>query len=149
MAVTKSWSLCLLILEETKKRCKVYKGKMDLVDWWSSVFWHSCKNRWISHFGFLLSAYFGCFIFSAGPMSLLPMFCATSLRSGNMEQCLTCSHQIPWKRYIIIAYGQETRASADATTFATALHVLGTAGQWRRCLEILQQMQVGVVGIPG
>eukprot|EP00435_Cladocopium_sp_Y103_P040081 s2868_g10.t2 len=35
----------------------------------------------------------------------------------------------------------ETIAFADATTFATALHVLGTAGQWRRCLEILQQMQ--------
>lgn len=36
---------------------------------------------------------------------------------------------------------RETIAFADATTFATALHVLGTAGQWRRCLEILQQMQ--------
>ena len=50
------------------------------------------------------------------------------------------------------AYGQETIASADATTFATALHVLGTAQQWRRCLEILQQMQVGtvvVIAIPG
>ena len=143
MAVTKSWSLCLLTLEETKKRCKVYKGKMDLVE-----FCFLAQLQKSVDLPILLSALgIGCFIFSAGPMSLLPMFCATSLRSGNMEQCLSCSHQIPWKRYI--AYGQETMASADAATFATALHVLGTAGQWRRCLEILQQMQVGVVGIPG
>ncbi|CAL1131919.1 unnamed protein product [Cladocopium goreaui] len=44
-----------------------------------------------------------------------------------------------WSLCLLIL--EETMASADATTFATALHVLGTAGQWRRCLEILQQMQ--------
>ena len=87
MAVTKSWSLCLLILEETnetKKRCKVYKGKVDLVE-----FCFLAQLQKSVDLPFRNSPQcIGCFIFSAGPMSLLPMFCATSLRSGNMGTML-------------------------------------------------------------
>eukprot|EP00435_Cladocopium_sp_Y103_P038474 s2868_g10.t1 len=70
------------------------------------------------------------------------------LRVWSTSLCLLLTAHPKVDRYALcsnFAWEEENRretiAFADATTFATALHVLGTAGQWRRCLEILQQMQ--------
>jgi len=45
------------------------------------------------------------------------------------------------------SFFQERLRYADTTSFTTAMQVLAVAGQWQRCLAIVEQMEVGIVSV--